>query len=172
MRALSPSTCVAAIFTFHSATHGLNHSLSFTPTSSPSIYTFTILQITDIHLGDIKDWNNGVRGPEQDSKTYEALETFISVQEADLILLTGDNLHANPIDDNATAYYDILGEFMESHAIPWGFIFGNHDDSADDDEFPDHIAKTSQRDLMKTMDKYTEYSMTRQDSPMMCVWRI
>jgi hypothetical protein len=53
---------------------------------------------------------------------------------------------------------------MESYSIPWGFIFGNHDDSSLDIT-PDTPAKTDRRGLMKTMEKYSEYGVTRQESP-------
>ena len=161
-------TAIAAILsTLVSTSHGYDGTLSFKPTSSsPDIFTFTILQITDIHLGDMHDWTgDGSRGPARDPKTYEAIDAYLSFETPDLIMLTGDNLHANPIDENATAYYDILGEFMESHETPWGLIFGNHDDAADDDTFPDQVAKTDRRELMKTLKKYTEFGVTKQDSP-------
>ena len=146
-----------------SVTHGNNDAnrLSFKPTSSPDIFSFTILQIADIHLGEASntDW-----GPEQDQKTYAALNTFLSIETPDLIVLSGDQLTANNVVDNATAYYDILGEFMESHATPWGFIFGNHDDSPLDST-PDIPAKTTRRDLLKrTMKKYAKYGVTKQDT--------
>jgi hypothetical protein len=49
--------------------------LSFKSTTDPDIFTFTILQITDIHLGEAPstDW-----GPEQDRMTYAAIDIYIS----------------------------------------------------------------------------------------------
>jgi hypothetical protein len=77
-----------------SATHGYN-GLSFKPTSSPDIFTFTILQIADIHLGEASntDW-----GHEQDRETYAALNTFLSIIETppDLIVLSGDQINCQP----------------------------------------------------------------------------
>ena len=59
--------------------------------------------------------------------TYAApIDTYISTENADLIFLTGDQLTANNIVDNATSYFDTLGAHMEL-----GFIFGNHNDSSD-----------------------------------------
>jgi hypothetical protein len=157
MRILISLTFAALIYT----THGYDGPLSFKSTTDPDIFTFTILQITDIHLGEAPDtdW-----GPEQDRMTYAAIDTYISTEKADLILLTGDQLTANNIVDNATSYFDTLGAYMDSHATPWGFIFGNHDDSSLDIT-PDTPAKTDRRELMKTMEKYSEYGVTRQDSP-------
>ena len=157
MRILISLTFAALIYT----THGYDGPLSFKSTTDPDIFTFTILQITDIHLGEAPDtdW-----GPEQDRMTYAAIDTYISTEKADLILLTGDQLTANNIVDNATSYFDILGAHMDSHATPWGFIFGNHDDMPLDIT-PDTPAKTDRRELMKTMEKYSEYGVTRQDSP-------
>ena len=99
--------------------------------------------------------------------TYTAIDTYISTENADLIFLTGDQLTANNIVDNATSYFDTLGAHMDSHSTPWGFIFGNHDDMPLDIT-PGTPAKTDRRELMKTMtmEKYSEYGVTRrQDLP-------
>ena len=96
--------------------------------------------------------------------TYAAIDTYISTDKADLVFLTGDQLTANNIVDNATSYFDTLGAHMESYSTPWGFIFGNHDDSSLD-VTPNTPTKTDRRELMKTMEKYSEYGVTRQDSP-------
>jgi predicted MPP superfamily phosphohydrolase len=132
--------------------------LSFTPTSSPDAFTFTIVQIADIHLGEAEDldW-----GPEQDRKTYRALERILSYQRADFIILSGDQLTGNNVDENATAYYKILGDFIDSYQTPWGIIFGNHDDSdLEHENGTVSQAKTSRRELVQSIQHY-EYGMTR-----------
>lgn len=87
---------------------------------------FKILQLTDMHIGEAEDldW-----GPEQDRKTYRLLSSLIEFENPNLILLSGDILTGNNCDENATAYYQQMGEFVESFGIPWAVIFGNHDDA-------------------------------------------
>ena len=102
---------------------------------------FRILQIADIHLGEEEatDW-----GPEQDRKTWIALDRILRAELSsssssqhtsregsciDLIVLTGDQLTANNVDTNATAYYQRLARQLSSqYGIPFAMIFGNHDD--------------------------------------------
>lgn len=86
---------------------------------------FKILQIADIHLGEAEnlDW-----GPEQDRKTWFVLDSVILQEEPDLIILSGDQLTGNNCKENATAYYQMLGEFLSKYNTPWATIFGNHDD--------------------------------------------
>ena len=127
-------------------TYGYEGTLSFKPTSSPDIFTFIIIQITDTHLGDHWDQNDLIDYT-NDPKTYAAMDAILLNEKPDLILLTGDQLHSDHIIDNATVYYDILGAFMESHSTPWGLIFGNHDDAASN-AFPDEPARTDRREYV------------------------
>jgi hypothetical protein len=137
--------------------------LTFTPVSTAtgetSAYTFTILQIADIHLGEAP---GTVWGPLQDIKTWRALNTILSYTRPNFIIFSGDQITANDIKDNATTYYKMLGVFIESYHIPWGIIFGNHDDA-----HYQNTATTSKRrsDLLQFLQqqKYN-YCMTRQDS--------
>ena len=116
--------------------------------NSSSQFTFKIMQIADIHLGEaeFKDW-----GPEQDRKTFKVLDSVIKSKNPDLLVLSGDQLTANNCLTNATAYYKMLGDFLMPYNIPWATIFGNHDDL--DYEVPHSNgtklpAKYSRRQLM------------------------
>eukprot|EP00980_Cylindrotheca_fusiformis_P027760 scaffold22558_cov116-Cylindrotheca_fusiformis.AAC.9 len=87
---------------------------------------FKIIQIADIHLGEAEnlDW-----GPEQDRKTWNVLDKLLTMEnDADLIVLSGDQLTGNNCKDNATAYYRQLGDFLTTYGKPWAIVFGNHDD--------------------------------------------
>jgi hypothetical protein len=113
-------------------------------------YVFHILQLADIHLGE-NSWTDW--GPEQDRKTWIALDRLILSERPDLIVLSGDQLTANNIDANATAYYLQLGHRLNAFGIPWALIFGNHDDAPFEKDvngtrqfFP---AKTSRRKLLE-----------------------
>jgi|UPI000581A88A DNA repair exonuclease SbcCD nuclease subunit len=90
---------------------------------------FRILQLTDLHLGE-NAWEEW--GPEQDRKTYQALSRIFIHEHPntiDLVVLSGDQLTANNVDANATAYYQKLAFFFEQRSIPFAVIFGNHDDA-------------------------------------------
>lgn len=117
-----------------------------------SSYFFNILQLADIHLGE-NSWTDW--GPEQDRKTWIALDRLILSERPDLIVLSGDQLTANNVDANATAYYLQLGHRLNTFGIPWALIFGNHDDAPFEKDdgvngtrqyYP---AKTSRRKLLE-----------------------
>jgi Calcineurin-like phosphoesterase len=132
-------------------------------------YTFSILQIADIHLGEASwtDW-----GPEQDRKTWLALDKLLTNdnEQPDLIVFSGDQLTANNVDENATAYYEWLGRKINYYGIPWAVIFGNHDDAPFED--PNTIvvngsvpynyepAKTSRRQLVEVLQQF-DLSLTQ-----------
>ena len=120
---------------------------------------FKILQITDIHLGEAEnlEW-----GPRQDRNTWRALDAVLLAEAPiDLIVLGGDQLTANNCENNATAYYKQLGEFLSKYGVPWATIFGNHDDMAYETPSGERIAaKHSRRDLLE-MDKRFPLSLTR-----------
>jgi hypothetical protein len=110
-------------------------------------WKFKILQIADIHLGEAEhlDW-----GAEQDRKTWIALDKVLRMEDPDLIVLSGDQLTANNCETNATAYYQVLGNFLSEYSIPWAMIFGNHDDMSY--ELPDgskRPAKYSRKQLLE-----------------------
>jgi hypothetical protein len=121
--------------------------LQFTQVDNQT-WKFTILQIADIHLGEAEDteW-----GPEQDRKTWLVLDKLISLESADLIVLSGDQVTANNCESNATEYYRLLGERLSTYGIPWATIFGNHDDM--DFEIPGtnltKPAKYNRKDLLE-----------------------
>jgi predicted MPP superfamily phosphohydrolase len=146
-----------------SSTQVVYPTLTFTPTpkvtGTSDAYKFIILQIADIHLGEAPatDW-----GPMQDVKTWRALHTILSFTRPNLIIFSGDQITANDIKDNATTYYKMLGDFIESYHIPWGIIFGNHDDAP----FLNTSTTTKKRsDLLKFLQQQDyKYSVTRQDS--------
>ena len=113
------------------------------------VWTFTILQLADIHLGEAQDtdW-----GPEQDRKTWRALSSYLDrmASVVDLIVLSGDQLTANDCynPNNATLYYKQLGLFLATYNIPYAIVFGNHDDMAADQT---HIPATTRQALVQTM---------------------
>eukprot|EP00977_Amphora_coffeiformis_P026095 scaffold24048_cov194-Amphora_coffeaeformis.AAC.6 len=132
-------------------------------------WTFRILQIADIHLGEAEDtaW-----GPEQDRKTWIALDRIVAAEQQqqqnqggsgiDLIVLSGDQLTANNVDANATLYYQQLaGNLTVRYPhIPFAMIFGNHDDMPFETKKKNEIngtivkhwpAKTTRRQLVQAL---------------------
>ncbi|KAL3934382.1 MAG: hypothetical protein SGBAC_009890 [Bacillariaceae sp.] len=115
---------------------------------------FKILQIADIHLGEAEnlDW-----GPGQDRKTWLVLDSVLKQERPDLIILSGDQLTGNNCKENATAYYQMMGEFLSKYDTPWAIIFGNHDDLGFVDpetgkENPE--PKYSRRDLLEVDQRF------------------
>lgn len=121
--------------------------LAFQKRDASGKYKFKIVQITDIHLGEAPnlDW-----GPQQDEETWMALDAVLTAEApVDLIVLGGDQLTANNCKDNATAYYQKLGDFLLPYGIPWALIFGNHDDTDfETDDGRKLPAKYSREDLL------------------------
>jgi hypothetical protein len=95
---------------------------------------------------EASDW-----GPRQDETTWRALDRIILFEDPDLIVLSGDQLTGNNCRDNATAYYQMLGEFLTAYNTPWAMIFGNHDDADFEVEGENRTIphKYSRRDLLE-----------------------
>ncbi len=72
-----------------------------------------IIQFTDLHL----------MNDEKDEKTYQLMSTIIHQEKPDFIALTGDQT----MSSESVMLYRQLGDFMDSHKIPYTFVFGNHD---------------------------------------------
>ena len=97
-------------------------SLNFRDSDDPtSTYSkFKIVQITDIHLGG---WNLN----DNDPNTYQAIRTYLTIEQPDLIVLSGDMLNSDSIQYNADDFLKQLAGVLEPFNIPWCYIFGNHD---------------------------------------------
>ena len=129
-----------------------------------SRFSFKVLQLTDLHFGEAPDtdW-----GPRQDTKSEKAIRSVISSEKPDLIVLGGDQITANNIDRNASAYHEWIIEILttEQPGIRWCTIFGNHDDQAFETWFDNGTvvyteAKTTRQDLLM-LDMSFEGSQTR-----------
>ena len=133
-------------------------------TSNNQKHTFKILQLADLHMGEASDtdW-----GPEQDENTFAVLESVIPAEKPDLIVLSGDQLTANNIDVNATAYLNKLCQHLKQYNIPWAMIFGNHDDAPlektdkDGNVIRTNQTKTSREDLYHVDHSFAPLSLTQ-----------
>jgi len=76
---------------------------------------FKILQLTDLHLGDIDNLETH----------FKFMDLTINETKPDLIVVTGDvyTFSSKPTSIKVMDYFD-------SHKIPWTFTFGNHDEQA------------------------------------------
>ena len=137
-----------------------------TTTTDSSLYSFRIVQLADLHLGE-NAWTEW--GPRNDHKTAQAIHRILSNHEPkpDLLVLSGDQITANNIDRNASAYYKWLAETVLSpHGIPWAMIFGNHDDAPMEehdltmDNNQRRQGKTSRTQLAQTDQQY-DLSLTQ-----------
>ena len=79
---------------------------------------FKIVQFTDIH------WHNGEL---PDQKSAALMESIVSVESPDLIVLTGDILSGGGCHDAVESLQQIV-QILERCGIPWAAVFGNHDD--------------------------------------------
>ena len=85
---------------------------------------FKILQLTDLHLGF------GFISRKKDKLALNAVTKIIHKAKPDMIVLTGDSIFpflpkAGTLNNRKQAYK--LMKFMDSFAIPYTLVFGNHD---------------------------------------------
>lgn len=94
---------------------------------------FKIVQISDTHMvtgvGVCKDAvdGNGKALPESeaDPLTVEFIGKILDIENPDLVILTGDQLH-HDIPDSQSALFKVVAPLIE-RSIPWAAVFGNHD---------------------------------------------
>lgn len=98
---------------------------------------FKIVQICDTHMvtgvGICEDAIDGdgqhLTPSEADPLTVGFIGKILDVEQPDLVILTGDQLHHN-IPDSQSAIFKVLAPMIERE-IPWAAVFGNHDDEGD-----------------------------------------
>ena len=99
-----------------------------------------ILQLTDMQIISLTCTRNAIRDrqikgayfkegvPDMDIRCFSYVEEVIRRTKPDLIVLTGDNVYGE-FDDKGEMQR-MLCERMESYAIPWAPVFGNHDNES------------------------------------------
>ncbi|XEC93986.1 metallophosphoesterase family protein [Paenibacillus tarimensis] len=87
--------------------------------------TFTIVQFTDMHIGDGKDEEK-----EWDTKTNELVIRVVETERPDLIVLTGDMIWSEGVRDPAASFRRAIAP-VTATGIPWAAVFGNHDAEGD-----------------------------------------
>lgn len=84
-----------------------------------------VLQITDMHLSDVRDFNNERLAPKSCcTYSFEAVlnQALNEDRRCDLILVTGDL-----VDEVKPAIYDHIFKVLHATNIPFACIAGNHD---------------------------------------------
>ncbi|UVI29482.1 metallophosphoesterase family protein [Paenibacillus spongiae] len=97
--------------------------------------SFTIVQFTDVH------WQNG---EEADLQSEELMKRILNDERPDLIMFTGDMIHANRCADPRESIRGVV-RAAEAAEIPWAAVFGNHDDESD----------VTRHDLMAVMQEHS-----------------
>lgn len=95
---------------------------------------FKIILISDTHMGtdelcrDAID-ANGKKRPESkaDILTIAFIERILDIEQPDLVILLGDQLHHDTTYDSLTTIFRLLDPIIK-RAIRFAVVFGNHDD--------------------------------------------
>ena len=99
--------------------------------------TFRILQLTDLHFINSTGSNYGVLTnlALRDEWAMTCVTTLVNETQPDFIMVTGDSvfnlessamLTGTSMDNEAS--FRKFAKFIDSFGIPWGFVFGNHDE--------------------------------------------
>ncbi|NQX66581.1 metallophosphoesterase family protein [Paenibacillus alba] len=81
--------------------------------------TFTIVQLTDLHIGGDKD-------NEADLRTLALVRAVLVEEKPDLIVYTGDLISSYGAADPLASFRRAIAPAVES-GLPWAHVFGNHD---------------------------------------------
>ena len=111
----------------------------FSPKEGASVEDFTVLQLTDVHIGA------GAFSAQKDRWALQAVADTITAVQPDLVIVTGDVAYPVPFQagtfDNQREA-DMFGELMTKLGVYWTVAFGNHDTEAyslhDRDEIGDY----------------------------------
>ncbi len=87
---------------------------------------FRILQVTDIHFYNGK----APRHAPENAATIKTLTQLVAQTQPDMLMVTGD-LWPNNRDGMGEQYMRYAIEQFESLGVPWGYVWGNHDELPD-----------------------------------------
>lgn len=133
-----PETQPAPAFTWEKTPEGLN---DFTITVSEEKKEFRILQLTDLQSiylpgaakGTLRQaqltnafFADGVK--DRSIRVYNYVRRAVAEAQPDFILLTGDNVYGET-DDSGILWHELI-DLMNEIGLPWGFVFGNHDNES------------------------------------------
>jgi hypothetical protein len=84
--------------------------------------TFTIVQFTDLHFGDMP-W----REETSDRPTTLLMERVLDAEQPDLVMLTGDVIDGKRTTNPAALWSRAVAPIV-ARGLAWAAVFGNHDD--------------------------------------------
>jgi Calcineurin-like phosphoesterase len=83
-----------------------------------SDHTFTIAQFTDTHYRN---------GEAPDLETLRVMNHVLDMEKPDLVVLSGDVIDGSHCRDPIKSWADAARPMIDRN-LPWGAVFGNHDD--------------------------------------------
>ena len=102
---------------------------------------FRILQVTDLQTIYLQGAAKGTLRRQQlqnafftdnifdrDIRVYNYVRRAVAEAQPDMIILTGDNVYGET--DDSGKLWDELIDLMNEIGLPWGFVFGNHDNES------------------------------------------
>ena len=103
--------------------------------------TFTIVQLTDLHIGSLPHH-------EDDYKTFELIDKAFENLDADLVIITGDLIWSEGVPNADRVFLELLHR-INKHDVPVAITYGNHDS---EDEF----TRSDLREMEKVLDHFVE----------------
>ena len=76
---------------------------------------FKIVQFTDTHY---------IYQDERSEVTIERIKEVMEAEKPDFVILTGDVIYGKPAEES----YRTILDLISSYKVPFGVVFGNHDD--------------------------------------------
>jgi len=80
--------------------------------------SISILQVTDLHLGNIGCWK-------KDFTCVRRIKKLVKMYQPDMIAITGDLFTGNK--DGREASVVFAAQFFDDLGVPWVYVHGNHD---------------------------------------------
>lgn len=77
---------------------------------------FVLVQFTDTHFADLP----------HNRETFELFDRVLQIEKPDLIVLSGDIVHATWCKDPLIHWADVV-RYFDAKNVPWAFVQGNHD---------------------------------------------
>ena len=107
---MTARTILTALLVLTTAFAGLAQGLRFRPDG-----TFKIAQFTDTHY---------IHGDARSDTAIKNIRHVMEAEQPDPVLLTGDIIYGKPAEQS---YRDVL-DAIAAYGVPFGVVFGNHDD--------------------------------------------
>ncbi|KAH8896547.1 Metallo-dependent phosphatase [Thozetella sp. PMI_491] len=129
-----PEVPVARLSVRHAGTRGGRDDMPRIELRARKDGTFKIVQISDTHMvadvGMCRDASDARGQPlpelEADPLTVKLVEEILDVEQPDLVILTGDQVH-HDVTDTQSALFKVVAPLVK-RSIPFAAVFGNHDD--------------------------------------------